>query len=418
MSNAKSRILSGVVAHIYAQAVTVLTQLASLPIFLSRWDLELYGQWLMIVAMPAYLAISDVGLLTSAANLMAMHQARHETREVNRIFNSSLAAILVLVPLLAVFGGASLLLFTFGLSANQRGALYIMILAALFSVASGLFEAAYRPFGKYPKVTVLLTTARIIEWAGSVAGVFIGGTLMSAALGLLTGRAISMLAMIVMARRDIPEIRINLRTADAALIRRLLSTGVGFLSFPFGNIVTLQGMVLLVGAQLGGSAVALFSSIRTLTRMLTQISTLTGRAMAPEISLLYGAGDERAAADLSFRVLWKVVPITIVAALVLAPLGSTILRIWSHGKLIIDWTAYALLLAAAVASSFWQIKSIRLTATNRHAFLALIFAAISVIALLVAYVGDRRFGISAAAGATCLVEFSMIIGTNAALRRL
>src|ERR1039457_6692198 len=119
-----------------------MTQLASLPIFLSRWDLDLYGQWLMIVAMPAYLSISDVGLLTSAGNLMAMHQARRETAQVNRIFNSSLAAILVLV-------------FTFGLSVNQRTALYVMILAALLTVASGLFEAAYRPFGKYPRVTFL-----------------------------------------------------------------------------------------------------------------------------------------------------------------------------------------------------------------------------------------------------------------------
>ena len=418
MTTAKSRILSGVVAHIYAQAVTVMTQLASLPIFLSRWDLDLYGQWLMIVAMPAYLSISDVGLLTSAGNLMAMHQARGETAEVNRIFNSSLAAILVLVPLLAVCVGVLLLMFTFGLSVSLRGALYVMIFVALIAVASGLFEAAYRPFGKYPKVTFLLSTSRITAWAGSIVGLFIGSTLASAALGLLAGRAIFLLAMIAFARRDIPEIRINLRTADTALIRRLLSSGVGFLSFSIGNVVTLQGMVLMVGAQLGGAAVALFSSIRTLTRMLTQISTLTGRAMAPEISLLYGAGDERAAAELISRVLWKVVPITIVAAVLLAPLGSTILRIWSHGRLVINGTAYAILLTAAVASSFWQIKSIRLTATNRHEFLAVIFAVVSVMALLVAYLGDRHFGISGAAAAGCFVELSMIIGTNAALRRV
>jgi O-antigen/teichoic acid export membrane protein len=418
MSNAKSRILSGVAAHIYAQGVTVMTQLGSLPIFLSRWTLNEYGQWLMIIAMPAYLTISDVGLLSAAGNLMAIHQARKETGEVNRIFNSSLTAILVLTPLIAVTVGILLLAFTFGLTPNQRSALYIMILSALLTVASGLFEIAYRPFGKYPRVTVLLTTARVVEWAGSIVGLFIGSTLTSAAAGMLVGRALSMLALIVCARRDVPEIHVNLRTADGALIRRLLSSGVGFLSFPFGNIVTLQGMVLLVGAQLGGSAVALFSSIRTLTRMLTQISMLTGRSMAPEISLLYGAGDERAAAELTSRVLWKVVPITIAAALVLAPLGSTILRLWSHGKLAIDNPVYALLLTSAVASSFWQIKSIRLTATNRHSFLAIIFAVVSVFAVFVAYIGDRYFGLTAAAAATCLVDFAMIIGTAAALRRV
>jgi len=235
---------------------------------------------------------------------------------------------------------------------------------------------------------------------------------------MLLGRAASVAALTVMARHDVPEIRLNLRSADLKLIRQLLRSGFGFLAFPFGNIVTLQGMILLIGAQLGGAAVAVFNSIRVLTRMLTQISMLTGRSMAPEISLLHGAGDERAAAELTSRVLWKVVPITFAAAVLLAPLGSTILRIWSHGKLAIDTPVYVLLLTAAVASSFWQIKSIRLTATNRHSFLATIFAVASLFALLVAYIGDRRFGITAAAFATCLVEFIMILGTSSALRRL
>ncbi len=418
MSTAKSRILSGVAAHIYAQGVTVMTQLGSLPIFLSRWDLDKYGQWLMIVAMPAYLTISDVGLLTAAGNQMAMHQARHETAQVNRIFNSSMVALLVLTPALALLAGVLLLGFSFGLTVDQRTALFFMILSALITVGSGMFEAAYRPFGKYPRVTVLLTTARIVEWLGSIIGVFIGGTLTSAALGMLLGRAVSIGVLTLMARRDVPEIHLNLRSADPKLIRQLLRSGVGFLAFPFGNIVTLQGMILLIGAQLGGAAVAVFNSIRVLTRMLTQISMLTGRSLAPEISLLHGSGDERAAAELTSRVLRKVVPITIVAALVLAPLGSTILRIWSHGKLAINMPVYMLLLTAAVASSFWQIKSIRLTATNRHSFLATIFAAASLFALLVAYLGDRRFGITAAAFATCLVDFTMIIGTSAALRRV
>jgi O-antigen/teichoic acid export membrane protein len=417
MADANSRIVSGVVAHIYAQAVTVLTQLASLPVFLTRWTLDEYGQWLMILALPAYLALSDVGLLTAAGNLMTMHKARHNTAEVNRVFNSSLVAILVLVPLIAVCVGVLLLVFTFGLTDDQRRALFAMVLAALLTVVSGLFEASYRPFGKYPRVTFLLTTARVVEWAGSIVGLFAGGTLTSAAIGLLSGRALSCLALFVLARRDIPEIRSDLRTADLGLIRRLLTNGVGFLSFPFGNILTIQGTVVLVGAQLGGGAVALFSSTRTLTRILTQISTTTAKSMSPEIAALYGAGDERGASELSARVLWKIVPITIAAAVLLVPLGPAILRIWSHGKLTINVTCYVLLLIAAVASAFWQIKSVQLTATNRHSLLSFIFAAVSVLALLATYLTEPRFGIGAAAAAMCLVEVAMIIGTGLALRR-
>jgi O-antigen/teichoic acid export membrane protein len=408
----------GLVAHGYSQVVTVVTQLASLPIFLSRWDVDQYGQWLMIGAVPSYLSISDVGLLTAAANLMTMHQARHETAEVNRIFNSSLTAILVLVPLLAIIVGGLLLLFTFGLTVDQRIALYAMTLTALLTSACGLFDAAYRPFGQYPRVTFLLSTVRVIEWGGSIVGLFIGGTLTSAALGLLAGRAASCVALVGFARRDITEIRINLRTANTRTIRGLLASGIGFLSFPFGSILTLQGMVLVVGARLGPGAVALFGSTRTLTRLLTQISNTTARAMAPEISALHGAGNERGATELSARVHWRIVAVTIGTALLLAPLGPTIFRIWSRGKLVINGTCYALLLLAACGSAFWQIRAVRLTATNRHSFLAIVFAVVSASALLVAYLGEQRFGLNAAAAATCLVEFAMIIGTTFALRRV
>lgn len=416
-STAQSRIYSGILAHLYAQGVTVLTQLASLPIFLSRWDLNTYGRWLMLMTLPAYLSISDVGLLTASGNLMAMHQARRETHEVNRIYNSSLAAMLLLVPALSLLSGLLLWLFSFGMSVDERRALFVLIVAGLITVLCSVFEASYRPFGKYPRITVMLTTARIVEWSGSIAGLFMGGTLTSAGLGYLIGRAGCCAALFVIAPHDTPELHYRLRLADWGLIRSLLRYGFGFLSFPVGNVVTLQGTVLLVGSQLGGSALTLFSSTRTLTRMLTQIATISAKSMAPEISALYGAGNEPGAAELCRRMLWKIVPLTLLGAAVLLPLGPTILRVWSRGKLSMNMTCYALLLGAAVASAWWQILAVRLTATNRHALLAIIFMLIALIALPVTALTETRFGIDATSAVACGIDALMIVGTIFALGR-
>jgi O-antigen/teichoic acid export membrane protein len=140
--------------------------------------------------------------------------------------------------------------------------------------------------------------------------------------------------------------------------------------------------------------------------------------MAPEISALYGAGREPEATRLSNRVLWRVVLVTILGALVLVPLGPTILQHWSHGKIRFDGTVFAFLIAAAIASAYWQIQAVRLTATNRHSLLATIFSLSSAFALLLAYLTQPRFGVSAAAAATCFVDVAMIVGTTFALQRV
>ena len=187
MKQPKTRVVAGVAAHFYAQGVTILTQLATLPIFLARWSTEQYGQWIMLSAVPIYLTVADFGIVTAAGNMMSMHNARNETAEVNRVFHSSLFIIVAVVPLLALCTVVPLLIFGFGLNVDQRSALAALILASLLNVACGLFDSAYRPFGKYPKVTLLLTTARVVDWIGTIAGLFIGGNLTSAAVEI--GRA-------------------------------------------------------------------------------------------------------------------------------------------------------------------------------------------------------------------------------------
>jgi len=74
----KSRILKGIFASGFGQAVTILIQLTGLPIFLHFWGVEKYGEWLILSAIPAYLAMSDFGFACVAANDMTMWVAKNQ----------------------------------------------------------------------------------------------------------------------------------------------------------------------------------------------------------------------------------------------------------------------------------------------------------------------------------------------------
>jgi O-antigen/teichoic acid export membrane protein len=404
--------------HFYSQGITIVTQLASLPIFLSRWSASQYGEWLVLSAIPAYLAVADFGIVTAGGNMMTMYKARGNMVEVNRVFHSSIAIIVVAVPLLGLCIFASILLYGFGMNLDHRIALCALMSAALINVSCGLFDSAYRPFGKYPKVTFLFTTGRIVDWVGTIVGLYVGGNLASAAIGMLIGRVGCAVAMFFFALHDVPELQWSVGEADGKLIRQLIRSGLGFLSFPVSNILTLQGMVILVGTQLGGGAVAVFNTSRTMARLLSQLAILTGKSSSPEISRLYGAGQAHEGDVLIKQMMMAVIPLTVVGAIGLELLGPWIMTHWSRGKVDFDRTVFTWLVVGAIFAAYWQIRSTQLTATNRHRILATMFLLISVGALVAVHYLLKPFGISAAAGATCLVEVAMVVCTIGTLARL
>jgi O-antigen/teichoic acid export membrane protein len=418
INGTRSRVAFGVVAQLSSQLVTVITQLASLPLFLMCWNAELYGQWLVISAIPIYLSVSDIGILNAAANMMSIHRARGEGHELKMVFRATLFVVAIIVPLIALLAGAVLMIFQFGMSLDQTQALFALILASLLSVASNLFDATYRPFGKYPKVIVLLAMARLIEWAGSIVGAFTGGNLRSAAAGYLAGRILAFVLLYAFSRYDVPEVEWNLKGIERRRVAHLVRTGAGFVSFTVGSLLTLQGMVILVGTALGGTAVAIFASSRTLTRLVAQIAVMSGKAMAPEISALHGANRHSHAHKLSRQMVWIAMSITILGALALERFGPGIWRIWSRGRLVFERDIFSILLLAAISTAFWQIQSVRLTATNRHQVLATVFLIVSALSLVAAYLGLPRFGLDAAAIATLLPEVAMVIGSTVLLRRV
>jgi O-antigen/teichoic acid export membrane protein len=415
-AKSRSRVASGVAAHLYSQMITIVTQLANVPIFLHRWDADTYGKWLAISAVPVYLTMVDAGILTAAGNLMSMHHARGEDGQLKKVFKAGLGVVTLVLPTVGVLIGGLLLAFSFGLNADQRGALFALAVACLFTVASGLFDAAYRSVGKYPKIAFLLSTARIVEWAAMLMGLFIGGTLTSTALGFLIGRVLSFTTNFFLSRRDVPQIEWSLVGIDRQLAASLARSGVGFISITFGSVLTLQGMVVLAATQLGGTAVAVFSTSRTLTRLLAQVAVLSGKSMAPEISALHGSKQQAAADKLIRQMTGLVMSVILIGAAILVPIGPTVMKIWSHGEIQFNRTVFYLLVAAAIATSFWQIQSVRLTATNQHRLFASMFVGVAVIALVATYFGMARFGVAAPAAGTLLADLLMIGVTFVALR--
>src|SRR3990167_9295719 len=89
------RIVAALGANAFGQATNIVIQLASLPLFLHQWNMSTYGTWLMLSAMPAYLSMADVGMVSTAGNRMTMAMGNGQVAQANAVFQSALVFMLL-----------------------------------------------------------------------------------------------------------------------------------------------------------------------------------------------------------------------------------------------------------------------------------------------------------------------------------
>src|SRR6202167_6354284 len=80
------RRIAGFGANTFSRLATTLTQIFSVPVFLSHWGVHLYGEWILLNTIPGYLGLSDVGFGSVAGNEMTMLAATHKYEEALVVF--------------------------------------------------------------------------------------------------------------------------------------------------------------------------------------------------------------------------------------------------------------------------------------------------------------------------------------------
>jgi len=77
----RRRLIAGMGASTFGLGINIAIQLLSLPLFLQHWDTSTYGAWLVLSAIPAYLSMADVGMVTAAGNKMTMAMGGGDVRD-------------------------------------------------------------------------------------------------------------------------------------------------------------------------------------------------------------------------------------------------------------------------------------------------------------------------------------------------
>ncbi len=406
-------------AHAFGRGVGILVQVFSAPVFIAYWGVQTYGEWLILSALPAYLAMSDLGLGSAAANDMTMRGARGDWRQAASLFFSCLvflagAGVAVMAAVTAVLPWVDVgaLLNIKLIAGDSRMIVFVLTACVVVGIPGELFNGAFRAMGRYGEITFFSNTMMLVEFLAVMAAVLLGASPLAAAGVTLFVRTLRLCLATIFLLWLAPWIRKFAGRPSLSEVAGIAVPAVSFMSFPLGAALLYQGTILLLGINFGPAIVVLFTTTRTLARLQSMPAEMISLSILSEFSMAFGTGNTDLARKLHQRasqlVLWSAVTLGIV----LLFFGQTIYSAWLGKDLRIDHGMLVVLLAVEAFHCLYQVNIVAIAAANRHVAIAMLYTLSAAIAIAASYGLAGSIGAVGMVGCILVVEAVMMIATT------
>jgi O-antigen/teichoic acid export membrane protein len=411
----KRRLLLGFIVNWIGRLAATLIQLIQVPVFLHFWSTPLFGEWLILNSIPAYLTFSSIGFGNVAGNEMTMMVARNDREDALRVFQSCwwlivliCSAVLVLLSSALYFLPAARLLKLSNIGeADTKWIIFYLGISVLFSQLEQLLQSAYRCIGRYPYGTALKTVFSFLAFSSMIAAVALGCGPKSTALIFAGVNIGSTVVLCLFVNHDIPWIEFGWKYASLSEIRRLTPLAVAFMGFPAGNALNLQGTLLAVGYALGPVAVVVFGTARTVSRVALQMVQMINTTFEPELSIAYGARNYELTRTLLRRACQLALLVAVVIVLAMMIFGPWFLTHWTGGHVPPSRRLLSILLLVVIFYALWSTSATLITSTNQHERLATWYVAGTAVTCVACYFFARAWGLYGAAASLLISETVM-----------
>lgn len=411
----KRRLALGFASNWVGKLASTITQLVQVPLFFHFWAASVYGNWLIVSAIPTYLTFSSIGFGNVASNEMTMLNSTGDREGALGVFQSCwwlisiiCAAVgLLLVLVLYLVPAASLLNIHAISESDTKWIIVYLGLSVLLGQLEQLMSAAYTCVARYAFGSFLKSVISFAAFSATMVPIILGYGPRTMALVYAIASALGTLTLVLFVRKDIPWIEFGWKHARFSEIRRLASPAFAFMGFPIGIALNLQGTLIAVGYALGPVDVAIFASARTVSRVALQMVQMVNATFWPELSLAYGAKDVALTRTLHRRAcqLALVIAVFVVACMMTA--GPYFLHHWTGGHVPPSRPLLAILLLVVVLYSLWSTSSTLAAATNQHQRLAAWYIVATGVTVLFTYLLAVRYGLYGAAASLMISEVIM-----------
>ncbi|MDA9499486.1 hypothetical protein [Bradyrhizobium sp. CCBAU 11357] len=388
----RRRIRSAFAAYLFARTIRVAEQIILVPLFLSSWGAQSYGEWLAVAALAGFAATANLGIGQAAAAEIVLQSTRNQLNKASRVVVTSLVTIVASIAVGLLGLGLILALADLralagiGLDDMPAPALLVVVLAGatlitfLSEPLAGTLSAALG--AAVPNAIAAIS--KTIELVCIAIALGAGAGPLAIAGIMLAGAALNVTFHLIWTLRRVTWLSFSPANFDLEFLARTWRSAAGFLLiFVCINILGVYLPRLLVSHSLGPVALATFSVLATYTKTARNLATMTSQATQVEIGRLWASGETKNVRQMVRRMLRNatlLAALLLVAELVLAP---TIVPRWTGGHIPLEWELMITLALVALLGSYFDGVLLTASALNQVGLIAFGYA----LGLLICIVG-------------------------------
>ncbi|MGY3363867.1 O-antigen/teichoic acid export membrane protein [Bradyrhizobium sp. GM2.4] len=388
-----------------------------MPVFASKWGASLYGVWLMLFTIPSFLALGDFGFAAVAGTQLTIRVARTEFVEATQTFQSARAIILAFSTLLCSILLTLIWLLPDGNLPSQevipphdfRLAASSIVVYGWACLQGGIFMAVLRAEGCFAQSTFISAFTYLFEGMLAIAAVLAGGSLFEVGMMYACGRLVGLSFLAFSASRRASWMSLSFSKVSFREISLLLPLATASMTVPISLSCLLQGTALAIGAAASPAQVAVFTSVRTLTRSGVQFGALLSLPTIPEFSAAFARREQAKLGLLYVFTLTSALFVLVPMFLLLVSLGQAFLAAWTHGTISTSELMMALMAGSMVLHGLWTPTSNLLQAMNKQNLYALPYLALALSSIPVTYFLAQTVGALGGAISFLLLDSIMFV---------
>ncbi len=398
----KGRVIRGVGAGALGQLISLVGRLALVPLYLYSWGQDLYAHWILLSAVVTYLSLADLGGQQYIAIRLTALRASGDRSEFDTTFQTALVLYALVSFALVVLLALALLLLSFlpyenwwqGDTWDSRIALGILGTSVVLSLPLGLMLGVYRANG-HIATSAMLTNALLMAQIVLQALVLLAGGGFVAAAG---AHLLPQLVLMLFLGRDLPmRYRdldfFSMEKVDLGYARQFIRPSLDFFKVQMAFMLSMQGLILVVGAIGSAAEVVFFYAARTAANIVKQLLGVISHSVTPEFTRLHTLGSLNLLA-LTFSVSVQVsIVLAVAAALVIISFGEQIFGMWLGPDVAYDAVVVYLLFVWTGLSVYVYSAINLLLSMKEQRTVSRILLASTIIGLFLSYILGTFHGI-------------------------